>query len=110
MTLAPGDRFGPYEIIRLVGAGGMGEVYRARDARLQRDVALKVLPDERRLDPESLERFEREARLLASLNHPNIATIHGLEKRAAGRRWSWSSWTGETLDQRLTRGRATVCR
>ena len=78
-TLAPGDRFGSYEVIELIGAGGMGEVYRARDTRLSRDVALKVLPDHRRLDPERRVRFEREAQLLSSLNHPNIATLHGIE-------------------------------
>ena len=77
MTLATGDRLGSYEVLELIGAGGMGEVHRARDTRLHRDVALKVLPEARRLDTEALQRFEREARLLASLNHPNIATLHG---------------------------------
>jgi serine/threonine protein kinase len=79
MTLAAGDQLGSYEVIELIGMGGMGEVYRARDTRLHRDVAVKVLNDAHRVDLESLQRFEREALLLASLNHPNIATLHGLE-------------------------------
>ena len=80
MPLAVGTRFGPYEIVALVGAGGMGEVYRTRDTKLHRDVAIKVLPEAVAHDPERLARFEREARTLASLNHPNIAQIHGLEE------------------------------
>ena len=76
MPLAPGTRIGSYEIASLIGAGGMGEVFRARDLRLGRDVALKVLPDSVAHDPERRARFEREARALASLNHPNIAQIH----------------------------------
>ncbi len=82
MSLAPGTRLGSYDIIALLGAGGMGEVYRARDTRLKRDVAIKVLPDAFANDPERLARFQREAELLATLNHPNIAQIHGLEDRA----------------------------
>ena len=78
--LEPGTRLGPYEIVAAIGAGGMGEVYRARDARLQRDVAIKVLPDLFAADPERLARFEREAQVLASLNHPHIAAIYGLEE------------------------------
>ena len=77
MPLAPGTRLGPYEIVASLGAGGMGEVYRAHDSRLGRDVAIKALPADFAQDPERLSRFEREARLLASLSHPNIATIHG---------------------------------
>ena len=73
--LAPGTRIGVYEVITALGAGGMGEVYRARDTRLHRDVALKVLPRQLASDPSSLERFEREARQIASLNHPNIVAI-----------------------------------
>ncbi len=80
MTLAPGARIGVYEIVSLIGAGGMGEVYRARDSRLRRDVAIKVLPEAFAADRDRLARFEREAQVLASLNHPNIATIHGLEE------------------------------
>ena len=82
MPLGPGARLGPYEVVSAIGAGGMGEVYRARDMRLGRDVAIKVLPETFANDPDRLARFEREAQLLASLNHPNIATIHGLEERA----------------------------
>jgi serine/threonine protein kinase len=84
MALSPGTRFGSFEILSLLGAGGMGEVYRARDARLNRDVALKVLPDALSADPERLARFAREAQTLASLNHSNIGAIHGLEE-AMGR-------------------------
>lgn len=75
MTLTSGTRLGSYEILSLIGVGGMGEVYRARDSKLGREVAIKVLPDGFTKDPERLARFEREARLLASLNHPNIASI-----------------------------------
>jgi Tol biopolymer transport system component len=80
VTLAAGARLGPYEIVSALGAGGMGEVYRARDAKLNRDVALKVLPEAFILDPDRLARFKREAQVLASLNHPNIAAIYGLEE------------------------------
>ncbi|MEO5897509.1 MAG: protein kinase [Vicinamibacterales bacterium] len=79
MPLPPGTRLGPYEIVSTLGVGGMGEVYRARDARLNRDVAIKVLPPALSSDPERLARFSREAQVLASLNHPNIAHIHGRE-------------------------------
>src|SRR5271169_2646779 len=80
MSLSPGDRLGPYEILSLLGAGGMGEVWRAKDTRLGRDVAVKVLPEEFFEDEERKSRFEREARLLASLNHPGIAAIHSFEE------------------------------
>jgi serine/threonine protein kinase len=80
--LAPGTRFGPYELIGLIGAGGMGEVYRARDAKLNRDVAIKVLPASLAKDARYMARFEREAQVLASLNHPNIATVYGIEQGA----------------------------
>ena len=80
MSLTSGTRLGAYEVIGLIGQGGMGEVYRARDTKLGRDVALKVLPDGFADDPERLARFQREARVLASLNHPNIASIYGLEE------------------------------
>ncbi len=82
MPLTLGSRLGPYEILAPLGAGGMGEVYRARDTKLNRDVALKVLPQAMAGDPERLRRFEREAQVLAALNHPNIAAIYGLESNA----------------------------
>jgi serine/threonine protein kinase len=78
MSLAPA-RVGVYEVVSLLGAGGMGEVYRARDPRLQRDVALKIMPDVFASDPDRLARFQREAQVLASLAHPNIGHIYGLE-------------------------------
>src|SRR5580698_9315517 len=79
MALAAGERLGPYEILAPIGAGGMGEVYRARDTKLKRDVALKVLPEAFARDPDRMARFQREAEVLASLNHPNIAHIYGVE-------------------------------
>jgi Tol biopolymer transport system component len=82
MALPAGTRFGPYEIVALLGAGGMGEVYRAHDPKLRRDVAIKVLPDAVSTDPDRLRRFEREARALAALNHPNIAAVYAVEDRA----------------------------
>lgn len=82
MTLASDTRLGPYRIQSLLGRGGMGDVYRARDTRLDRDVALKILPDVFASDPERLARFEREAKTLAALNHPHIAQIHGFEQTA----------------------------
>src|SRR5271169_879013 len=80
MPLSIGRRLGSYEILAPIGAGGMGEVYRARDTKLDRDVAIKVLPPALAQDPERLARFEREAKVLGSLNHPNIATIHGVQE------------------------------
>jgi serine/threonine-protein kinase len=82
MPLSAGTRIGSYEILASVGAGGMGEVYRARDANLKRDVALKVLPEAFARDLGRMMRFQREAEVLASFNHPNIATIHGVEEHA----------------------------
>src|SRR5579863_253382 len=82
MGISVGTRFGPYEVAALIGAGGMGEVYRARDTKLKRDVALKVLPESFASDPDRMARFQREAEVLASLNHPNIASIYGLQERA----------------------------
>src|SRR5262245_38296968 len=101
MALSTGQRFGPYEIIGLLGAGGMGEVYRARDAKLNRDVAIKVLPDLVAADAERLARFTREAQTLAALNHPNIAHIHGFEERAL----VMELVEGEDLAARIARGR-----
>src|SRR5687767_15959540 len=86
MTLTPTARIGPYEIVGPLGAGGMGEVYRARDTNLGRDVALKILPDAFAGDPDRLMRFEREAKTLASLNHPHIAQIYGFEQGDASTR------------------------
>ena len=80
MTLTSGQTLSSYEILGLLGAGGMGEVYRARDTRLEREVAIKVLPEELAGDEERLRRFEREAKTLASLNHPNVAGIHGIDQ------------------------------
>ena len=85
MSLAAGTRLGAYEVLSAIGAGGMGEVYRARDTRLQRDVALKLLPATLAGDPQRMARFEREAQVLASLNHPNIAAVYGLEDSAGQR-------------------------
>src|SRR5262245_17169214 len=79
MSLVAGTRIGPYEVGAPIGKGGMGEVYRARDSKLNRDVALKILPAAFTFDSDRLGRFEREARALAAINHPNIATIHGVE-------------------------------
>ncbi|HEY3203121.1 MAG TPA: protein kinase, partial [Thermoanaerobaculia bacterium] len=76
MSLEPGTRLGPYEILAPLGAGGMGEVYRARDSKLDRDVAIKVLPVSIAADPDALARFEREAKAVAALSHPNILAIH----------------------------------
>ena len=91
MSLSPGTRLGPYEIIAPLGAGGMGEVYRARDTKLSREVAIKVLPELFAADPERLARFRREAQVLASLNHPQIAAIYGLEESAGFVHSCWSS-------------------
>jgi eukaryotic-like serine/threonine-protein kinase len=82
MVLTAGSKLGVYEILSPIGAGGMGEVYRARDTQLDRDVAIKVLPEALAQDPERLARFKREAKLLASLNHPHIAQIYSVEERA----------------------------
>src|ERR1700758_3130325 len=82
MSLAPGSKLGPFEILAPIGVGGMGEVYRARDTKLKREVALKVLPEAFARDPDRMARFQREAEVLASLNHPNIAHIYGVEERA----------------------------
>ena len=88
MVLAPGARIGAYEVVSPIGSGGMGEVYLARDTALNRNVALKVLPEAFVRDDERLARFKREAQILASLNHPNIAAIYGLEA-VSRRRARW---------------------
>ena len=114
--LETGAMVGPYRIDRLIGAGGMGEVYRARDTKLGRDVAIKVLPDAFTSDPERLRRFEREARMLAALNHPHIGAIHGFEEAApspgsgqvAVRALVLELVEGETLADRVARGPVPV--
>ncbi len=104
MTLPAGSRLGPYEILAPLGAGGMGEVYRARDPRLNRDVAIKVLPDSFLADPDRLARFDREAQVLASLSHPNIAVVYGLEEVGSSRSLILELVPGETLAERLVAG------
>src|SRR5204862_2096245 len=104
MSLALGARLGPYEILSAIGAGGMGQVYRARDMKLNRDVALKVLPDSFATDPDRLARFTREAQTLASLNHPNIAQIHGLEESDGVRALVMELVEGQTLADRIAKG------
>ncbi|MBI1825174.1 MAG: PD40 domain-containing protein [Planctomycetes bacterium] len=104
MGLAPQTKLGPYEIVSLLGAGGMGEVYRARDARLDRDVAIKVLPEALASDKERVLRFEREAKALATLSHPNIAAIYGFEEQDGKRLLVMELAEGETLSERLARG------
>src|SRR5215813_8768653 len=96
-----GTRFGPYELTALLGKGGMGEVYRARDTKLNRDVAIKVLRDSLAGDPDRLARFQREAQALASLNHPNIASIYGVEEGAGVQGLVLELVEGETLAERL---------
>jgi len=104
LALVPGTRLGPYEILSPLGAGGMGEVYKARDTKLNRDVALKVLPGAFTADPERLARFKREAHVLASLNHPNIAAIYGLEDSDGVRALVLELVDGPTLADRIAQG------
>src|SRR5713226_768484 len=104
MPLSSGIRLGPYEILCPIGAGGMGEVYRATDSRLGRDVALKVLPEAFACDAERMARFEREAKVLASLNHPNIASIYGLEESNSARALVMELVEGQTLAERIKQG------
>ena len=104
MALSPGARRGPYEITAKIGAGGMGEVYRARDTKLDRDVALKILPEAFASDPERLARFEREAKTLAALNHPHIAHIHGLEESDGVLTLVLEFVDGPTLADRIAHG------
>ena len=104
MTLTVGARLGPYEIRSSIGAGGMGEVFRARDIRLKRDVALKVLPESFASDPDRLARFTREAHVLASLNHPNIGAIYGFEDSGDVHALVLELVEGPTLADRIARG------
>jgi eukaryotic-like serine/threonine-protein kinase len=104
MAIQPGTRVGSYEIISAIGAGGMGEVYRARDAKLGRDVAIKVLPEAFARDPDRMARFEREAKVLASLDHPNIACIYGLEDSSGTRALVMQLVEGSRLADRIKAG------
>src|SRR5215472_17112874 len=104
MALGAGSRLGPYEILSPLGAGGMGEVYRARDTRLKREVAIKVLPSAVSSDTERLARLEREAQALAALNHPNVAAIYGLEDADGTPFLVLELVPGETLAERLAAG------
>jgi serine/threonine protein kinase len=103
VSLADGTKLGSFEIVGPLGDGGMGEVYRARDAKLGRDVAIKVLPPTFASDPDRLTRFTREARLLAALNHPHIATIHGLEDAGGAPAIVMELLEGPTLADKLAR-------
>ncbi len=104
MSLTPGTTLGPYEVTAKIGEGGMGEVYRARDTKLDRDVALKVLPQAFTDDPDRLARFEREAKVLASLNHPNIGHIYGLEEADGTKALVLELIEGPTLTDRVKQG------
>ena len=104
MSLQPGTRLGPYEILSALGAGGMGEVYRATDTNLKRQVAIKILPTSVAADSDRLTRFQREAEVLAALNHPNIAQIHGLERANGITALVMELVEGPTLADRIARG------
>src|SRR5215469_14191193 len=104
MALSSGTRIGPYEITALLGAGGMGEVYRARDTRLERTVAIKILPKEMSADPVRKLRFEREAKIISSLNHPNICTLHDIGSQDGVDYLVMECVEGETLSKRLEKG------
>ena len=104
MTLTPGTRLGVYDITAPIGEGGMGQVYRATDAKLKRQVAIKVLPPSLAADADRLARFQREAEVLASLNHPNIAAIYGLEESGGMTALVMELVEGEDLSQRIARG------
>jgi serine/threonine protein kinase len=103
MPINAGTRLGSYELGAQIGAGGMGEVYQAHDTKLGRDVAIKLLPEAFAHDPERLSRFQREAKMLAALNHPNIATIHGLEQSNGTSYLVMELVSGETLAERVKR-------
>ena len=104
MTLSSGTRLGPYEIQSAIGAGGMGEVYKARDTRLDRSVAIKVLPPEFSADPDRRARFEREAKTIAGLNHPHICTLHDVGEHDGATYLVMEHLQGETLADRLDKG------
>src|SRR5262245_15885632 len=104
MPLAAGQRLGSYEILAIIGVGGMGEVYRARDTRLARIVAIKALPEHVAGDPDLRQRFEREAKAISSLSHPHICTLHDIGRDGGVEYLVMEYLEGETLAQRLTRG------
>jgi len=104
MPLAPGTHLGPYEITTPLGAGGMGEVYRARDTRLERSVAIKILPEQLCKDPTRKQRFEREAKTISSLNHPHICTLHDIGSQDGMDYLVMECVEGETLAKRLEKG------
>ena len=104
MRLTPGLQVGPYEVVSPLGAGGMAEVYRARDVRLGRAVALKVVNEQLSSDPELVRRFEKEARLAGSLNHPNLITVYDVGQHAGWPFFVTELLNGETLRERLARG------
>ncbi len=108
MALHPGTRLGPYEVTAQIGVGGMGEVYRATDTTLNRQVAVKVLPESLASDAERIARFEREAKTLASLNHPNIAQIYGFEKSSGVHALVMELVEGPTLADRIAQGAIPV--
>jgi eukaryotic-like serine/threonine-protein kinase len=104
MALQPSNRLGPYEILSAIGAGGMGEVYRARDTRLGREVAIKILPNHLSSNSEARQRFEREAKTVSGLNHPNICTLHDIGHQDGVDFIVMEYLEGETLDQRIAKG------
>src|SRR5215813_11349873 len=104
MSLRIGTQLGSHEITALLGKGGMGEVYRARDLKLKREVAIKILPEEFSRDADRVNRFQREAEVLASLNHPNIAAIYDLQQTEGSRYLVLELVEGETLADRVARG------
>jgi len=104
MSLASGTKLGPYEIQTALGAGGMGEVYSARDTRLDRTVAVKILPSHLSSNPEAKQRFEREARTISSLNHPHICVLHDVGSQDGTSYLVMEYVEGETLDSRLRKG------
>ena len=108
MALEVGSKLGHYDVTALIGEGGMGEVYRVRDTKLDRDVTLKVLPEAFMSDPDRLARFEREAKVLASLNHPNIAAIYGLEETDDTQAFMLELVEGPTLADRIKQGAIPV--